>query len=806
MTAYPRVQKKNRRAEKHERMKLFEKASKVLEFDRITDALASLASTGGGAEKLRAAVPATDEAGVKKLLDMTEKARLLITVKARPPFGRAKDIVPSVKRAVKGAVLTTRELLDIASLLRSTDALIKYGQCDTGCLEEMFGALRALPALERSISDAIAAEDIISDSASPELYSIRRGIAKCENAVRDGLSRYTGGTYSKYLQENIVTVRNGRFVIPVKAEHKSEIKGIVHDTSASGGTLFVEPLDILELNNRIRELRGREKSEIERILGELSGGCAAAAETLTADYGVITDLDVVFTRAAYSFVLDASRPVISEKDRRILLKNARHPLIDKDTVVPITVRFGGDTDSLIITGPNTGGKTVTLKTIGLFALMAQCGLFVPCADGSTLPVFDAVLPDIGDEQSIEQSLSTFSSHMVNIVSILRVCGPRSLVLFDELGAGTDPTEGAALAVAILEHVRSLGALTAATTHYAELKSYALENDRVQNASCEFDIRTLRPTYRLIIGLPGKSNAFAISGRLGLPNEIIERAGLLISEERTKMEDVISRLEETESTLEREKRTAERKNAEAQRILAEARRTAEEYVSGAKKELEKAQDQAARILSGARESADYVFNELNELKKKKDREELAQSLEESRRSVRKTLESADISLPDVGESGKYVPPRPFAHGDTVTVVSLGGAQGVITRLDGANAYVRVGTGNVKVSTDELRLVTAQKAKSVVKKASFTRANPGKAVSNELDLRGQYGDDAWFMADRFIDSAISAGYGTVTLIHGKGTGALRAALWKNLKNDRRVVSFRSGRYGEGDLGVTVCELKK
>ena len=789
-------------------MKGFEKAGKVLEFDRITEKLASLAATEGAAEALRALQPADDCASVNRLLEQTEDARAMMTVKSQPPFGRAKNITPHIERAAKGATLTPRELLDIASLLRTVSALKKYGAGGgAGVLGEFFRLLTENNFLEKSISGAIAAEDIISDNASDELFSIRRSIRKCESTVRDGLARYTSGSYSKYLQEGLVTVRNGRFVIPVKAEHKGEIKGIVHDTSSSGGTLFVEPLDILDLNNRISELHGREKHEIDRILSELSASAASFGRDLLLNYRVITDLAVIFAKAQYSFEVNGIRPVIRPDGRVIRLKNTRHPLIDKNAVVPITVEFGGDTDALVITGPNTGGKTVTLKTIGLMALMAQSGLFLPCDDGSALPVFTAVLPDIGDEQSIEQSLSTFSSHMVNIVSILDICDSGTLVLFDELGAGTDPTEGAALAVAILEHVRKLGALVAATTHYAELKTYAMENEHVRNASCEFDVDTLKPTYRLIIGLPGKSNAYAISQRLGIPASIIEEAKHCMSAERVQFEDMLSKLESAESTLEKEKRAAEKQRAEAERLLDETKKQLDAEREQAQRELKAAQDAAARILSNARESANYVFNELNELKKKQDRESLAKALEESRRSVKEALGSADIRLPDPGEEeGDYTPPRPFAHGDSVSVASLGGVQGTITRLDPPHAYVQAGAGNIKVKLSDLRLVQGAKPKKEQKKASFSRANGNAAVRNELDLRGQYGDDAWFMADRFIDSAIMAGYETVTLIHGKGTGALRAALWQHLKNDRRVVSYRSGRYGEGDLGVTVCELKK
>ncbi len=784
-------------------MKYIKKARVLLEYDKVLSAIAALARTEGAAEIIKNIEPTDDTVIVKRLMAQTAKAKEMIVTKSLPPFGQCKNITASVDRAAKGAVLTTRELLDVASLLRSAASVKRYPAStdDLGALEQFFDALKEINHLERAISDAIIAEDMISDSASDALYKIRRDIRKCESNVRDVLSRYTTGGSSKYLQENIVTMRNGRFVVPVKAEHKNEIKGLVHDTSASGATLFVEPLAVLEENNRLRELKVAENDEIERILSSLSSQTAAQGTSLALNYKALTDLAVIFAKAEYSYSIRGMAPIINEKDSTIKLLSARHPLLDKNTVVPVTVTLGGKNSVLVITGPNTGGKTVALKTIGLFVLMNQSGIEIPCDYGSSMPVFDGVLPDIGDEQSIEQSLSTFSSHMVNIVSIIEHTSERSLCLFDELGAGTDPTEGAALAIAIIEEEKKKGAVIAATTHYAEIKQYALETEGVVNASCEFDVETLKPTYRLIVGLPGKSNAFAISLRLGIPETIIERAKGVMSDENIRFEDVIARLQETESKLSKEKEYSDRLKLETEKKLAEAealRKAAEEESS---KAIQKAKEQANRILISAKASGEYILDEVNELKRKAEKEKNFDSLEEARRNIRKKLKETDFNEYDEPEE-EYVPPRPLKVGDTVTIAGIN-KDAYITSLDGDTATVQAGIIKTKVKTSDLRLKEQPKHQPQ-KKTTVNVSRSSEPTKHEIDVRGQTGDDAYFMIDRYLDSAIMSNYHIITIIHGKGTGALRAAIWNHLRKDKRVKSFRSGTYGEGDFGVTVVEL--
>lgn len=783
-------------------MKYINKARVLLEYDKVLSQIAAMARTEGAAELIRKTEPTDDIVVVKRLLAQTAKAKEMIVTKSQPPFGQCKNIVPSLDRASKGAVLTPKELLETASLLRSVSALRRYPAStdDLDALEPFFCALKEIPHLERAISDAIIAEDMIADTASDALYRIRRDIRKCESNVRDTLARYTSGGSSKYLQENIVTMRNGRYVVPVKAEHKNEIKGLVHDTSASGATLFIEPLAVLEENNRLRELHVAENDEIERILSSISSQVSAQATTLALNYKALTDLSAIFAKAEYSYSIRGIGPVINEKDTTMKLLSARHPLLDKDKVVPVTVTLGGKNSVLVITGPNTGGKTVALKTLGLFVLMNQSGIEIPCDFGSSLPVFDAVLPDIGDEQSIEQSLSTFSSHMVNIVTIIEQTTSRSLCLFDELGAGTDPTEGAALAIAIIEEEKKKGAVVAATTHYAEIKQYALETDGVVNASCEFDVETLKPTYRLIVGLPGKSNAFAISLRLGIPEHIIERAKAVMSDDNVRFEDVITRLQDTESRLSKEKKNAEQLKAEAEKKLAEAenlRKTAEDEAA---KSIQKAKEQANRILISAKASSEYILDEVNELKRKAEKEKSFDTLEEARRSIRKTLKETNIESEEASEDN-YIPPRPFRVGDTVMIAGIN-KEAYITALDGESATVQAGIIKTKVKTSELRLKDKQVQQP--KKTTLSVSRSSAPAKMEIDVRGQNGDDAYFMIDRFFDSAIMSNYHVVTIIHGKGTGALRAAIWAKLRKDKRVKSFRSGSYGEGDFGVTVVEL--
>lgn len=791
---------------------------RTLEFDKILDMLADCAPTEGSKAYALSLNPEVDPYIIRKRLRNTTDAKKLIIAKGFPSFGSVTDVIGSVERSEKGATLSTRELLDIAELLRTARRLSDYyfdnrGESTLGeSLREHFGRLVFDRDLEKKIGKTILAEDMIADEASPELSDIRRKIRIENNKIKDSLQKFVSGAYGKYLQENIVTQRNGRYVIPVKAEYKNEIKGLVHDTSASGATMFIEPLAVVDANNELRTLMSKEKFEIERILAALSADCAADGGIISGDYHAITELGLIFAKGELSYRMMGNEPVLHEGKQYLRYIKARHPLIDKKKVVPITVELGGDYDTMIITGPNTGGKTVTMKTIGLLSLMLQAGLHIPCDEGSEGCVFDSVLADIGDEQSIEQSLSTFSSHMVNIVDIIGKLNQRSLVLFDELGAGTDPTEGAALAMAIIEEVRTYGSLCAATTHYAEIKAYALETDGVTNASCEFDVETLRPTYRLIVGTPGKSNAFAITQKLGMPDAIIENAKRKLSVDDKRFEQVIAELEARRIEAERE-----RDQARAERQEFEKYRKAEEEklrnkLESSERQLEKNIEKAEQILTSAKITSEYVMDELEKIKRQKEKEGFGAKLEEGRRDIRRHLRDASDKVNPIVEmdNSDYVPPRPFKKGDTVLVTNLG-QQGMLAADPdkNGNVTVQVGLMNIKSNIKKLQLVeeaalvtTADKKKIA---ASKYRATLNKTFTTSLDLRGQYGDDAWFMTDKYLDEAIMANVKNVTLIHGKGTGALRDALKKHLKNDSRVKSFRAGIYGEGDGGVTVVELK-
>ncbi len=574
-------------------MSFNEKTLATLEFYKIRSLLVDCAQTEGAKSKAQNLVPSEDIVVIRRRQKETTDARRLVMMKGQPPLSGVKDVRDSLERAEKGATISTRELLDVGLLLRCTRNLLEYGEgkrdFDT-VLDEVFARLAPNRPLEERISRSIIAEDVIADDASPALCEIRRKIRGLHGKIKDLLAKYTGGALGKYLQENIVTSRGGRYVVPVKAEYKNEVKGLVHDTSASGATLFVEPIAVVDANNELRKLESEESHEIERILAELSAEVASSSGSIERNYLNITDLAYCFASATLSLQLDGVEPSFTE-ERKLCLKNARHPLLAKKNVVPVTITLGDGYRMMVITGPNTGGKTVTLKTLGLFSLMAQAGLHIPADPGSSLCVFDQVFSDIGDEQSIEQSLSTFSSHMVGIVSVMEEMTPDSLVLFDELGAGTDPVEGAALAMAILEEVRRMGALSAATTHYAELKAYAIETEGVVNASCEFDVETLRPTYRLIIGTPGKSNAFAISEKLGLPARIVERAAHFVDTGSRDFEAVIAKLEETRMQLEEEKAETERLRREYENFKKNAEATLKQKLGAAEKEAKRMREQA-----------------------------------------------------------------------------------------------------------------------------------------------------------------------------------------------------------------------
>ena len=795
----------------------FKKAIKTLEYHKILDMLADCALTQGAKELALATLPEDNEVSVKRKLANTTDAKRLSAEKGAPSFGSVYDISDSVERASKGAMLSAKELLDCAALLESAASLCDYANgknTQTGSLSELFSFITPNKALSSEIRRIIISEDIISDEASPKLSQLRRSIRLTNNKIRETLQKYISlEQYSKHLQENIVTIREGRYVIPVKAEHKNEIKGLVHDTSSSGATLFIEPIAIVEANNELRELELAERKEIERILYELSDSVASCAGIMLTNYRCITRLAYIFACAELSWRMKASEPVISESGV-IDIRSARHPLLNQKKVVPVNIRLGGEFDTLIITGPNTGGKTVTLKTLGLFTLMAQSGLHIPASDGSRLRVFEKVLSDIGDEQSIEQSLSTFSAHMTNIVNILAKADSRSLVLYDELGAGTDPVEGAALAVAITEKTREKGALCAATTHYAEVKMYALDTPGVCNAACEFDIESLCPTYRLIIGAPGKSNAFAISSRLGLDKDVIDRAGQLVSPDSKRFEQVLDKLEmqrvETEKKLEQAEELRRKQEELHKRALNEFK----DELERAEREKERALESARRILESARATSDYVLSELEKAKKAKDSENFARELEQARMNIRRSFKEGYDTIDPVEQKSveNYVPSRPIVKGDEVHIINIKKDGTVLSDPDkDGNVNVRAGNIRMKTSLKNLMLCCDIKSnkknsgKTSTSKSSRAPSSTIKYFSPEIDLRGKNGEDAWIEVDRYLDNAIISSMHTVRIIHGKGTGALKKYLWEFFRTDPRIKSFRIGEFGEGDGGVTVVELK-
>ena len=792
-------------------MNITQKTINTLEFDKIRAMLAALAPTSGAAELARELLPSDRAAVVRSNLKKTTDARRLADAKGQPSFGGVSDITSALERADKGATLTTRELMDVGAVLRASRALLEYIRSnrtfDT-VLDETFERLLPNKYLEEKISRSIISEDMIADEASSELSDIRRKIRAANIRIKDNLKSFVSGSYSKYLQENIVTMRNGRYVVPVKAECRGEVKGLIHDTSSSGATVFVEPMSVVEANNELRMLEAKEAHEIERVLYEMSAEVSGISSALKLNYENITELAFIFACAELSRKMKGCEPIISE-DRRIVLKKARHPLIDPATVVPIDVSLGADKDTLIITGPNTGGKTVTLKTLGLFTLMAQAGLHLPAEDGSSVCIQERVLVDLGDEQSIEQSLSTFSSHMVNIISIIKEKNDRSLVLFDELGAGTDPVEGAALAVAVIENIRAAGALCAATTHYAELKAYALDTEGVVNASCEFDVETLRPTYKLIVGAPGRSNAFAISKKLGMPDEIIERAGEYVSSENKRFEAVIGELEAQRCEMEREKERARELREEFERYKAEADAEIAKKLENAERTLERAREKSQSMVQSAKLSSDFIMEQMERVKRERDSERLGEELERARRELREHLRANERKFDPVVERKRdetYVLPRALRRGDEVLIVSLGRKATILAEPDrSGKVEVQAGVIKTKVAISDLELIEEEKKDTASKKRGGYKMTVNRDFRDEIDLRGKTGDEAWSAVDKYFDEAMMAGFSTVRLIHGKGTGALKAALWEYLRRDSRVSKYRIGKFGEGDGGVTVVELK-
>ncbi|MGM9676562.1 MAG: endonuclease MutS2 [Butyricicoccus sp.] len=795
--------------------KLSEKSLRILEYYTILDQLAEHCVSRKAKQQAKNLRPLHDLEDVQELLTQTDDAKRMLTAAGTPAFGGIREVEPALNRAKMGGVLSPRELLDVASLLHAANQVRKYGneQQDNGLktsLDPLFARINSNKYLEDKISRAIISEEEIADAASSELANIRRQMRQQNVRVRETLNHFvSSSSYSKYLQENLITQRDGRYVIPVKSEHRGDIPGMVHDVSASGATLFIEPAQVVNANNQIKILQGKEKAEIERILAELTSDVAGFADAIGADYDVLCKLDFIFAKANYSFKLNACAPQLSETTQ-VNLVRARHPLLDQKKAVPIDIALGYDYDTLVITGPNTGGKTVSLKTLGLLSLMAASGMHIPANEESTVCLFRNIYADIGDEQSIEQSLSTFSAHMKNTVAIMEKCGPDDLILFDELGAGTDPEEGAALAVAIIEYGRQMCSLVAATTHYSELKVFALSTDGVENASCEFDVKTLQPTYKLLTGVPGKSNAFAISRRLGLQPAIIERAKEQISAENVRFEDVLDRLERERHQLQKQREDADRLRRTAQSEKDKAANLKDRAEDETDAILEKARDQAARILREARLVSENVFAQLDDMKKQAQTNAADQNLAAARAALRSTLGKAEKNANK--REKKQVEPesiRPLKAGDTVYLLNVG-VQGTVLKPENKDGmvYVQAGIMKVNVPINELRL--EEKKKDKPKKAY--RAPSGhaaeirrSAAKSELDVRGMMVEEALMEVDRYISDCLMSHLDVVTIIHGKGTGALRAAIQQHLRHDRHVKSIRNGRYGEGDMGVTILELK-
>ncbi len=782
----------------------------TLELDKVLIMLANEIPLESAAEKAKNIMPKFDEDEVVSELNKTFAAYKLLGFSVMPSLSQAADNAEAIKRAVFGGVLNEAELLSVARTLQVTRTLKNWREnvniAEKTCIDGYFDNLTPNKFLEEKILSCIKNDESIADNASDELYNIRRKISAATNKIREKLDRTVRGEGSKFLQENIVTQRDGRYVVPVKNEYRGNFPGIVHDTSSSGATLFIEPMAIVEINNDIRVLRGKEKDEIERILAELSALVAEHGETIENSFRIINELAVIFGKASLAYKMRATMPKINSKGI-IDLKKARHPLIDKNNVVPISVTLGKNYNTLVITGPNTGGKTVTLKTFGLITLMAMCGLMIPCDDDSEISVFDNILVDIGDEQSIEQSLSTFSSHMVNIISIIEKATPFSLVLIDELGSGTDPIEGAALATAILKKLKFKGARIAATTHYAELKSYALSTDGVENASCEFDVETLRPTYKLLVGVPGRSNAFAISEKLGLELNIIEEAKSLISEEDRKFENIISSLEKERSSA--EKRLKEVENLKLR--LLEQKKISDEKLNEAQKKyddiLEKAKNDASYIVDNARYKSNALINELEEIKKQFNNENSAEKLRNAKSFAKNQINSLLDESNPVKERLKsdYKLPRALVIGDMVQIIDLE-KDGVVNEISEKSGKALIASGNMKLWVEFNNLILLeQKPKKKAERSVKTPSNLDRNATTEIDIRGLASDEALIELGRFLDNAVVTGIHTVTIIHGKGTGVLRAAVHKYLRNNKFIKTFRIGLFGEGENGVTIAELK-
>lgn len=789
-----------------------EKSLVILELPQVLEQLSSHAVSETAKQAARELRPSPVQSEVRRRLAETSAAAGMMVLKGSPSFYGIKDVRASLSRADLGGMLNTIELLDIAKVLSCARSIRTYGENDRTLAEKtvidhLFASLQPDRHLEEKITSSIVGEDEIADAASPELATIRRQIRAATARARESLQKIiSSSAYAKALQEPIITTRAERYVVPVKAEHRGEIPGLVHDVSASGATLFVEPMASVKANNELRELRAKEKAEIERILLELSADCAARRTDIDMDYLILTQLDLIFAKAKLSYQMGGMEPELSNGTLRLM--NARHPLLPKETAVPITVSLGEEFDTMVVTGPNTGGKTVTLKTIGLLNAMAQCGMHIPVSDGSCVPVFRCILADIGDEQSIEQSLSTFSSHMTNIVRILNECGEGSLVLFDELGAGTDPTEGAALAVAVIEAVRRRGAFVTATTHYAELKVYATTSPGVVNASCEFDVETLRPTYHLLVGIPGKSNAFAISRRLGLPEEIISEAKARVDTESASFEEVLTKLDALRQSMEREKTEIDKAQQKADAERKEAARLRAELSVRLEMSNEKARREAEKIISDAREAAERAFKEIDRMRAEIQEQYDHQQINEERADLRRRLNEAEERQQSQKqkELAERKSARPVRVGDLVEVLSMGIKAEVTEITADRTLILKAGLMRMTAREEEVYLLENQPKKPAPKvRGTGTGQLRTAAVPAEIDIRGMETLEAVPVVERYIDDAYLGRLESVRIIHGKGTGALRQTVHETLRRHKRVKGFRLGRYGEGETGVTVVELK-
>ena len=794
---------------------LFDKSIRTLELPRVLQLLSDQAVSAEAKAKALRIRPETETEEVLRLLDQTDAARTMIGLHGSPSFSGVKPVGEALDRADRGGSLNTKELLTIADLLTAARRAKEYFNADAvekTAIDHLFLSLHGNRFLEEKIKRCIPDEDTIADAASAELADIRRHMRAAQAKSRQILQKIISSpTYGKILQETIITQRDGRFVVPVKAEHKGDLPGLVHDISSSGATLFVEPMGVVQANNELIELEAKEQKEIERILAELSAEAAAHREDIQWDYDALVHLDLIFARGQLSYKMDAVRPEV-RRDGAIHLRRARHPLLDPKKAVPIDIELGDTFDTLVITGPNTGGKTVSLKTLGLLTLMTQCGLHIPVGDRSAVSVYERVLADIGDEQSIEQNLSTFSAHMTNIVAILAEADRHSLILFDELGAGTDPVEGAALAIAVIQHVRRMGARVAATTHYAELKTFAMTTAGVENASCEFNVETLSPTYRLLIGIPGKSNAFAISKRLGLPDEVIEAAKVQMSGESVRFEDVLTQLEAKRQALEKREQEANRLYRQREEDARKAREFREQMERAKENARSRGEAEAKRILRDARSAADEVFAELAEMRKQQAKAERTMNANEARAELRRKLNEAEdaVSKRDQRQEPIPKPSRPIREGDLVEIPGVRTPAEVVSVGKDGMLQLKSGILKMKAKAGEVRLIENDERAAKKKNPAVTvRQNADRALrtsaSRELDIRGMETLEAESVVENFLSAAVMGRLDTVTIIHGKGTGALRKAVHDILRRNKAVKSFRLGVYGEGESGVTVVTLK-